>query len=540
MVEVRIALRIDPEMQKRETTQRKSRFGLAPLLAISWALTAGNAGAATYYASATGDDAADGLSPTTAWLTIEKVNRSRFSPGDAILFKRGNAWREGQALFGLSNGTADHPIVFGAYGEGPKPRILGSRDLSSAAYWTRSSGNIWKTTSIINITTRDFGRGQRTPDVSNLIFNQEKSIGVKKRFLEDLKQQGDFCLNLPDTLLYLYSTVNPSEYYENIEAAGIRNCENNIEIINGHHLVFDHLDVRYSKNNGIFLQDCSDIVIRDCDFSWIGGCYFPIQTFMNSPRRDPARMGNAVQLWRGNSDITVEYCRFDQIYDAGISPQGGDNQVAGKYYAIKDLRFHHNVINRCFYSFEFWGHDANSAGDGIFFENNTCLNAGMGWSTAQRPDKSRCAHLQFGTSKMAFSNIFIRNNIFDASACFASDGGAESNGANTDRTWAAFTIDYNCYHQPTSQQVIRWRGGASRGGGDYYMTDLARYRARSGKEEHTLFADPQLNADHTLRAGSPAIDAGIDAGYPFSGTAPDIGAFEFRGNGHEPRAVKSP
>ena len=61
--------------------------------------------AATYYVDATtGDDSKDGLSPGTAWKTIAKVNVSAFLPGDQILLKRGEVWRE--SLVPPSSGTA--------------------------------------------------------------------------------------------------------------------------------------------------------------------------------------------------------------------------------------------------------------------------------------------------------------------------------------------------------------------------------------------------------------------------------------------------
>ncbi|RMD88548.1 MAG: DUF5123 domain-containing protein [Calditrichaeota bacterium] len=41
-----------------------------------------------------------------------------------------------------------------------------------------------------------------------------------------------------------------------------------------------------------------------------------------------------------------------------------------------------------------------------------------------------------------------------------------------------------------------------------------------------LFVDAQTNNFH-LQPSSPAIDAGVDVGLPFSGAAPDLGAFEF-------------
>jgi hypothetical protein len=136
---------------------------------------------------------------------------------------------------------------------------------------------------------------------------------------------------------------------------------------------------------------------------------------------------------------------------------------------------------------------------------------------------------------MAFSNVFIRNNIFDESVCFCSDGAAESNGSNTDAVWAAFVMDYNCYYKSSNERpVIRWRGGAARGGTDIYINDLKKFQTTSGKELHTIFADPVMTSKATLKPDSPVIDAGIDVGYPYMGSAPDMGAFEFRGDGKKP------
>lgn len=44
-----------------------------------------------------------------------------------------------------------------------------------------------------------------------------------------------------------------------------------------------------------------------------------------------------------------------------------------------------------------------------------------------------------------------------------------------------------------------------------------------------MVADPLLDPDYTLQAGSPAIDAGIYVGIAFNGSAPDLGAMESAG-----------
>ena len=257
--------------------------------------------ATNYYVSIHGNDHSDGLSSATPWHSMKRVNSQTYFGGDTIFFKRKEAWSEGEALYISSNGNINNPIVYTAYGEGEKPKVLASKDVSSPKYWRTTSKNIWVTTSKINITTPDLPNyPQRNPDIANLIFNDEELIGTKKRYITQLKEQGDFCLNTKDTLLYLYSSNNPSKHYKKIEATGIRNCEDNIVLWHKSNIIIQNLDVRYSKNNGIILNQCNNIVIDNCNFSWIGGCYYTISQNLLDSVISPVRMGNGIQLWNGN------------------------------------------------------------------------------------------------------------------------------------------------------------------------------------------------------------------------------------------------
>lgn len=73
-----------------------------------------------YVSSSDGNDGDDGLTTATAWATCAHVNLQSFSPGDAILFKKGDTWVE-DPLRPPSSGSAGNPITFGAYGSGAKP-----------------------------------------------------------------------------------------------------------------------------------------------------------------------------------------------------------------------------------------------------------------------------------------------------------------------------------------------------------------------------------------------------------------------------------
>ncbi len=77
--------------------------------------------AADYHVSNQGRDDADGLTPTTAWNSLSRVNQTVFQPGDRLLFESGGSW-SGQ-LRPQGSGIQDQPILLGRYGVGPLPRI---------------------------------------------------------------------------------------------------------------------------------------------------------------------------------------------------------------------------------------------------------------------------------------------------------------------------------------------------------------------------------------------------------------------------------
>jgi hypothetical protein len=88
--------------------------------------------AITYYVSPKGDDASLGTSPDHPWKTCAKVNDAKFIPGDTILFARGGEWRD--HLQSSSSGEAGKPITYDAYGNGAKPKFLGSDLLENTKF----------------------------------------------------------------------------------------------------------------------------------------------------------------------------------------------------------------------------------------------------------------------------------------------------------------------------------------------------------------------------------------------------------------------
>jgi hypothetical protein len=90
------------------------------LLLIVWN-NQSNSQAKNYYVDATsGSDANNGLSPSSAWKTLERINAAPFTPGDSILFKREATFR-GTLI--PQSGSASGNITYGAYGTGSQPNI---------------------------------------------------------------------------------------------------------------------------------------------------------------------------------------------------------------------------------------------------------------------------------------------------------------------------------------------------------------------------------------------------------------------------------
>ena len=85
-------------------------------------------GDTTYYVdAANGDDNNDGTTPETAWRTLAKASSVRkLTEGGSILLRAGCVWNGEQLTIKNAEGTAEHPVVIGSYGEGAKPVINGN------------------------------------------------------------------------------------------------------------------------------------------------------------------------------------------------------------------------------------------------------------------------------------------------------------------------------------------------------------------------------------------------------------------------------
>jgi len=202
--------------------------------------------ATTYYVDASGgNDFNDGLSPQTAWRTISKVNSMDFKPGDTILFKRGEIWRE--QLIVPSSGEKGRPITFGAYGEGEKP-IITTKDTiigwDNPNNWINSGGNVWYM-SYSTDPQRLFIDGSEVLKAGSV-----SSINSTERWYWE------------NNNLYVYSTQNPANAYSSMEGPQEYIT---VDVWAKSYINLENLDIQGAWGPSIRIAGSSDINIINCN-----------------------------------------------------------------------------------------------------------------------------------------------------------------------------------------------------------------------------------------------------------------------------------
>ena len=372
-------------------------------------------GAARRYVSAAdGDDAADGLTPRTAWRTIARLNRERLSPGAFVLFARGGVYR----------GTVKTApgVTYASYGEGPKPCICGSpEDGADPARWRPTDEpQVWSydighqdvgtlvfddgAAHAIKIVYRtDAKTGRRTSLYTGRPFESYRDLDGDLHFWHDYSTNGT-------GRIYLRSARNPGERFRSIEF-NVRCCGFMVGRNAG--VTIDGFTVAFAGVHGVSATTCRDLTVRNCEFRWIGGS---IQAEGIFGRDHPTRFGNGVEVYGGCDGYTVSNCCFREIYDAGVTHQLNIPDEDGpKRFDQRRVRYVDNVFERCNYSGEYFltARTGNmSRMEDVLVQGNLMLDAGCGFCE-QRPDRGTAGHFRawYRPDRNRAKDFVIRGNV---------------------------------------------------------------------------------------------------------------------------------
>ena len=215
----------------------------------------------TYYVDfSLGNDANSGLSPAKPWKTVDKVSRYNLSPGDSVLFKRGEIWREKFYIY--VSGYLNRSIYFGAYGEGEKPLITAIDEIpdwKNSGKWTNQGNNIWR---------MDYNWNPK-----RLLVDGEEIL--RTNLVSNIDgAESKWCYG--DNALYLYSAGNPTEVFQSMQG---NKLYFNVRIRKQKYLILENLDLEGGSGNTIAIYGCSYVTLKNCAIGRYGCMGIRVNTY---------------------------------------------------------------------------------------------------------------------------------------------------------------------------------------------------------------------------------------------------------------------
>jgi hypothetical protein len=534
---------------------------------------------ATYYVDATnGNDSNPGISLFAPWKTISKVNNSSFNPGDFILFKRDEIWRERLKI--PSSGFNGNPIIFGAYSSGDKPVINGS-DLVKTWEVFSPGDNIWSATlTVAAVPTQVF-------------FDDTK--GTKESSIENLDAANEWYWE--SNVLYVYSTSDPDSAYTDPGIEWSRTTTDNGVYATGKNYItiqdlavtkcalvgiygagsssnwtIDNVDISYNMKHGIQFSGSNgddqtgltvqNSVISYCEASGINGGSYNHDWILQNNEISYCSTGDTYN-YQGAIYIGAEGCEgilvqenyihdngdiaetsliqgcgiwFDGDSDGGEdSYQDGNNPSIIRYNLLDGNKFGIKIENTSYVEvynnivFNCMNDDTNWHFGVGYFVARECHHNKIYNNVGYNNRINLRISGDFPIEDDNITNNKVKNNIFENA--ITREFEAKFWDLDNNMTGLGNQITYNCFGAEASN-FIEW-------GNEVYKSTYDNWEIAYGGTSHSiesapLLADPD-RSNFALKSQSPCIDKGIEVGltHDFVGTSlpqgkiVDIGAYEF-------------
>ena len=349
-----------------------------------------------YVSEKSGKDTNDGKTPETAIKTIAALNSNiKLAKGDAVLFERGGLYR--------GSITVTQGVVYGAYGEGEKPVISGSKK-------NYADPDLWKETDVegvYELTEKLTNVGIITLDHDLYDYgNYDALYGhnrIKGRNISDYKGLTSdlHFFSCEDTLYFRSDKGNPGERFTSIEIG----TKDRIFGGNGKNNIFDNLHLRNCGSHAIGLQSSTDITVTNCVIAWVGGA------LLGNYGETTTQYGNAVEIFGTSNRYYVKNNWIYQIYDTAITHQG--NQAS-----MMNIEYSGNLMEYCHWGIECWikKAGANALINGVKTEYNVMRMGGYGWGSVVSSRTTGAVLYTYGHMEGTNKNLQCNYSIFDRCA----------------------------------------------------------------------------------------------------------------------------
>jgi hypothetical protein len=532
-------------------------------------------GDTTYYVdSIDGADSNLGTSPASAWRTIARVNSATLKPGDAILFRRGQEWREQLVL--SSSGEEGRPITYASYGRlGGKPRINGA-DIYNGNHWGHEGGSVWSKPNHLpfdaEFAAGDTARNKFIVTIDGIRYVPVAGVDELREYTYTYDARTDrlfvFLADDPDGHVTESATRYQSIYVKSQRHIVLRDLEvmnsvsDNMYVVRGcKHILIEDVTSHHAGSRGLLITG-EDLAVDPqgwAEHIRIEKCTF----YNNGIRCDTA--ANDIGMSRNVRRVTIKKCVLhgdgenwgvDGILLAGSSNGAGHliegNLVFGHCENEIDFKGHfespgnegrtviqHNILSESggavinihygsrhidilynqislgqTYGVSLYNHGGSGAYDGQEGDVTMAYNVIRDNLRAGIRDGGRGKTVTAGGNQV-YNNVIVKNG----------------------KSGDLAGISFQSFGWDIRNNIIWDNCG---GDADRQLrpeTPLSRASLTASHNligERPLFVNSEDN-DFRLQAGSPAIDAGIHLGFDHdldgkvvpSGKAPDVGAYEY-------------
>jgi parallel beta helix pectate lyase-like protein len=468
-----------------------------------------------YVDAAAGDDASNGLTPGTAWRTLDRAN-SALAAGDTVLL-RGTF--TGQFIAPQVSGTAATPIRFRSYpGE---TAILNGGSFGAAVWLNARSYVVVEGVRIQNVAGYavqiDAGHhnvvrnAYLTKSGNSTVWGHAiKLTGSSDNLIErnQIVDNGDEAANSGDSI-YIISGAHRNRILNNTLQNG------------GHSLV-----CLGSQQSTAISYD--NVIAGNT-----------ISNFYTTP----------LMLLYGSERTLVEANKISDGARNGVNYPRPGIQLVSSYNIIRRNEIFNNAAGAIDIAAYVYGGTTPQDSIGNQIYHNVVYGNNLIQDTV---NNSGALQLVESDGRAVRDNVIVNNILFrnDGFAFGGNNYAITINHYGTSTAWPVGSLNGNriqnniVLRQPGTAgtpTVLRIRNAAQGGNLAYTLAAFqqAYADAAANAETDPMFTD-EANRVFTLRTGSPAIDRGlVIPGVPYLGLAPDLGAFEFGGGGGTPPATPS-